>query len=198
MASGETARRINGKHQNTQPDSDLAGPEPVEPSPGSKANGADPVVAFVAANLVGRAADAQVPAATRPAAKRRAEEQAGPASAKHHKPNSCGFEILENVDGASVDSILSVFGQLDHSTKHSDFITAQGKLCEYYGTAKNFLRYLEVSPDSEDYMKEYYAAVNGFNRNKKIMLLYREEHGFPEETTEYTKLLLKKEFDLLF
>ena len=42
---------IQEMHQNTQPDPDLAGPEPVEPSPGSEANGADPVVAFVAASI---------------------------------------------------------------------------------------------------------------------------------------------------
>lgn len=183
--------------KNNQPGQNPAPIVPVEPSSGVTTPGADPVAALVAENMVGRAAGAQVPEATRPAAKRPALDQAGPANAKHRKLNSRGFGILDCASEDSKDYDVFDFATLPNPIKLSDFVTAQGKLCENFDTAKLFLRFLEESPDSDEHMKEYYVSVHGFHRNKKIIQLYEQENGFPEETTDQTKLLLKEDFDLL-
>ena len=128
------------------------------------------VVAAPAAELIvpaeSKCGEAKCGEAKRLAAKRKAEDQPGPEKAKFCKP------------------------------EHSDFFNLLGTLQQYHSEALCFLGLIEKGLRDTQHMKNYYTAVNHFNRNKHYMLLYKEKYGFPEGTMEHTKMLLGKNFDL--
>lgn len=170
--------------------------------------GADAVAAPVAEIVIDRAAVAQ---GRNNQLKRGAEEHAGPAQSKFRKLNlddfrdsdcdsSYNFEASDDYsfdcDASTDDSEVSALLPIPFHPTLKDFFRAERDLNKTFCTMELYQNALDLQPSKSRFVKELSSAFVGFKRNKKIILLYVEQNGFPKNTLDKTKSLLVKRVEL--